>query len=161
MGLTRRHVARALRIAAPAALIGATLLFGARSQEQAPPKYQEGAKLEQHAAMLADKNGVYGPADGGGVARVVEASAAIAGQRGRFVLEYAAGPLGIAAGGVLWLQVSPFWGWSTPQTVEPLAPGFTTVRCSDPAVAISATTIAPQCLQVKLGSTPLREGATL
>src|SRR5262245_21047702 len=124
-----RRVARTLRVVAPVALIGVVLALGARSQEQEAPKYQDGAKLEQHQAMLADKNGVYGPADGGGSARVVESTPAVAGQRGRYVLEYAAGPRGIAPGGVIWLQVSPFWGWSTPQTVEPLAPGFTTVRC--------------------------------
>jgi len=156
-----RRVARTFRVVAPVALIGVVLALGARSQEQEAPKYQDGAKLEQHQAMLADKNGVYGPADGGGSARVVEATPAVAGQRGRYVLEYAAGPLGIAPGGVIWLQVSPFWGWSTPQTVEPLAPGYTTVRCSDPAVAIEATTIAQQCLQLKVGAAPLREGSTL
>jgi len=45
-------------------------------------------------------------------------------------LGFEVGPLGIATGGVVTLQVSPFWGWSTPQVELGDAPGYTTVRCS-------------------------------
>ena len=40
-------------------------------------------------------------------------------------LTYEAGPLGIADGGALFLQPSPFWGWDSPQTEMEEAPGAT------------------------------------
>ncbi|MSR45772.1 MAG: DUF3604 domain-containing protein [Planctomycetes bacterium] len=149
-----------LTVFVPLLLAIAALAFGARSPQQSPPDYPEGARVEQHLQMVADRNGTYGPADGGGSARLVSATTAIAGQRGRFVIEYLAGELGVAAGGALFLQVSPFWGWSTPQTVDPFSTGYTEVRCSDPKIAFEAATLAPQCLKVTIGSTRLPAGAT-
>lgn len=146
---------------APALLCAAALALRARSQEQATPAWPDGAMVEQHLAMLADKNGRYGPADGGGSARLVEGSAAVAGERGRFLLEYTAGEHGIAVGGALFLQVSPFWSWSTPQTVDPFSAGFTTVACSDARVTLDAQSVAPQCLRVTIGGAPLAGGATI
>ena len=52
---------------------------------------------------------------------------AVAGQPGRWTVVYEAGELGIAEGGMLFFQVPPFWGWSTPQTRTPEASGFTEV----------------------------------
>ncbi len=145
----------------PLALLVSVAVFGARSQQEAPPQYPEGAMVEQHLQMLADKNGRYGAADGGGHARVVEGSAAVAGQKGRYLLEYTAGELGVAVGGALFLQISPFWGWTTPQIESPLAAGFTRLSCSDPMVKLVAETVAPQCLRVRIADAALTAGATL
>ncbi len=156
-------------LAVPCALVVA-LVVAARSQEAAPknyqdgapPSYQDGAKREQHEQMLADKHGTYGPADGGGSARVVEGGEAVAGTSSRYLLEYTAGELGIAVGGTLFFQVSPFWFWSSPQSEEPEAPGFTcvTINAGDAqGVALAVETIGPQCMQVKIGGAPLRAGA--
>lgn len=149
----------ALALLPPVALLLAVAL--ARTQDEAKPPWPEHALVEQHRQMVADKNGSYGPADGGGSARVVEAGGLVAGGRGRVVLEYTAGELGVAAGGALFLQISPFWGWSTPQCTDPLAPGFTTVACSDAAVTLETQTVAPQCLRIGIAGAPLRAGATL
>ena len=46
---------------------------------------------------------------------------------GEFVVRYEVGPLGIAEGGRIDFQVSPFWGWSEPQLDSEEAPGFTEV----------------------------------
>ncbi|MBM4014074.1 MAG: DUF3604 domain-containing protein [Planctomycetes bacterium] len=152
-------------VALPAALAAGLLLSGAArrgaTQEAPPREWPPGAMVDQHLAMLADKRGTYGPADGGGSARLVEPVDAVAGGRARFVLEYRAGPLGIAAGGALFLQVSPFWGWSTPQVVDPFSAGFTTVTCSDAAVTVTAETVAPQCLRIRIDGAPLPADATL
>ena len=45
---------------------------------------------------------------------------------GRWVVEYRAGPLGIAVGGALIFQVAPFWNWGNPQIQSDRHPGFTT-----------------------------------
>jgi hypothetical protein len=146
-------------LTAPAALVAGLLgagVAGRGGTQEAPARdWPAGAMVEQHLAMLADKQGSYGPGDGGGSARLVEASDAVAGGRGRFVLEYKAGPLGIAAGGALFLQVSPFWGWSTPQVVDPFSAGYTTVRCDAAAVTLAAETVAPQCLRVRIDGAAL------
>ena len=63
----------------------------------------------------------FDPSDGGGRAWLEQAEPAKprVSSPGRFTIVYEAGPLGIADGGMIFLQVSPFWGWSTPQTFEP------------------------------------------
>ena len=79
--------------------------------------------------LRADSIGARHESDGGGRAWLESQEPAVihAGERGRWTFLYEAGPLGIAAGGMILLQVSPFWGWSTPQVEDPSQPGFTTV----------------------------------
>ncbi len=79
------------------------------------------------------------PSDGGGRAWLdTEMSSATvrAGEAARFRIVYEAGPLGIAVGGALYLQSSPFWGWSPPQLAAPDALGFTTVETEAEGVAL-------------------------
>ncbi|MXX75037.1 MAG: hypothetical protein F4Y77_06495, partial [Holophagales bacterium] len=53
-------------------------------------------------------------ADGGGTATIEELGGrAVAGRPGSWRIVYRAGPLGVTVGGAVYLQVSPFWGWST------------------------------------------------
>jgi hypothetical protein len=63
------------------------------------------------------------PSDGGGRAWLEQMPGdpefAIAGAPGRFTLVYEVGPEGIAVGGMIYFQVSPFWEWSTPHVEEP------------------------------------------
>ncbi len=51
--------------------------------------------------------------------------------RGTWTITYVVGWTGIARGGGIVFQVSPFWGWSSPQNVEPDYPGYTTVASSN------------------------------
>ena len=168
-------------IAVPAAVVLALVAASGRSQEsQEPsaPKYQDGAKLEQHEQMVADKRGHYGPADGGGSVRIVTQPdpPPECGATARYVLEYTAGPLGIAAGGSLFFQVSPFWGWTTPVPVttggkEPAANhsinnaandgANTTVTCDSPATLLEAETIAPQCMVLRVTGAALPPAAKI
>ncbi len=99
------------------------------------------------------------PADGGGGA-IVEALSgpAIAGRPGSWRIVYRAGPLGVAAGGAVYLQVSPFWGWSTPQTGREAALGYTAIATDAEGVDLSAETLDQQLLAVHVGGRALDEG---
>jgi len=101
------------------------------------------------------------PSDGGGRAwldRDESSEAVVAGGTGRFELVYEVGPLGIATGGVIFLQVSPFWGWSTPQVEDPRAPGFTTIETSSDDIELDARTLDQQLLGMVVTGRPLIEG---
>ena len=98
-------------------------------------------------------------ADGGGTA-TVEAlrGPAVAGSPGSWRIVYRAGPAGVAVGGAVHLQVSPFWGWSTPQTERPEALGYTTIETAATGVELSAETLDQQLLAIGVGGRPLAEG---
>ena len=99
------------------------------------------------------------PADGAGTATVEPLSGpAVAGRPGSWRIVYRAGPQGVAAGGAVYLQVSPFWGWSTPQTERESALGYTTVEADAPGIELSSETLDQQLLAVHVGGRGLEEG---
>jgi len=100
------------------------------------------------------------PSDGGGRAwlEAAEPERPAASEPGRFQLAFEVGPLGIATGGVLTLQVSPFWGWSTPQVEVSDAPGYTVVRSDAPDVVLEARTLDEQLLGIENAGRPLVSG---
>jgi hypothetical protein len=55
-----------------------------------------------------------------------------------FNLTFTVGDSGIAAGGFVMLQISPWWGWSQPQIISPEVPGYTVVETSfnDPSLKV-------------------------
>jgi hypothetical protein len=126
----------------------------------APGDWPATAKPELLRAMRESLSAKRHPADGGGRAWLSEASPTPlrAGQQARVTLVYEAGPLGVASGGAVFLQVSPFWGWSTPQTEDPAAPGFTTVTASAPDLELEARAVDQQLLAIQLRGRPLRAG---
>ena len=86
--------------------------------------------VDQLREAVAQKTG---PSDGAGRAWLDQGDdppRAQVGRPGRFTVVYEVGPPGIATGGMVYFQVSPFWGWSTPQVEVPKAPGFTRVEPS-------------------------------
>ena len=100
-------------------------------------------------------------ADGGGKAwleRPEEGKTAVAGRSGRWTIVYEAGPLGVAEGGLIFLQVSPFWGWSAPQTDYPHFPGF--VRASTEVEDVDLVIEIPDrhLMAVRITGRALREG---
>ena len=109
--------------------------------------------------MRAGAAAVRHPADGGGHARLVrdadQAPFTTRASADRFRIVYEVGPLGIATGGSVQLQVSPFWGWSTPQVTDPGAPGFTEIRPSSPDIAVRASTLDEQLLGIEITGRPL------
>lgn len=98
-------------------------------------------------------------ADGGGTATVEALSGpAVAGSPGSWRIVYRAGPAGVAVGGTLHLQVSPFWGWSTPQKERREALGYTTIETAAAGVELSAETLDQQLLAIGVGGRPLAAG---
>jgi hypothetical protein len=111
--------------------------------------------LRETAAMQHD------PSDGGGRAWLVrdgQPPVATVGQPDRFTLVYEAGPLGIASGGTLYLQVSPFWEWSQPQTLDRERPGYTEVTASAPDIEFDAGALDQQLLGIQITGRALVEG---
>lgn len=110
---------------------------------------REGRKAARHVA------------DGGGRAWLdgqPGVASAIAGMPGRWTILYEAGPLGIAAGGMVFLQVSPFWGWSTPQVTDPAAPGYTEVTTAADGVELVPRALDRQLLGIEVAGRELRAG---
>lgn len=100
-------------------------------------------------------------ADGGGKAWLKdpeEGKTAVASRAGRWTIVYEAGPLGVAEGGMIFLQVSPFWGWSAPQTDYPHFPGF--ARASTTAEGVDLAIEIPDryLMAVRITGRALREG---
>jgi hypothetical protein len=102
------------------------------------------------------------PSDGGGRAWLEQLPGdpefAIAGAPGRFRLIYEVGPEGIAVGGMIYFQVSPFWHWSTPQVEEPELDGFTKVTASGEDIQVDAATLDQQLLVLRVSGRALRAG---
>lgn len=125
------------------------------------------AHPEIKAEMLADLETKRSPSDGGGRAWIEgqegpdDRPEAVASSRGRFPVVYEAGPLGVAEGGMVFLQVSPFWGWDTPQVVEPNGPGFTEVSTEAEGVTLEPKTLGQQLLGIEIQGRALREGERL
>ena len=120
------------------------------------------AKLDTEQLLKDDLAAKRAPSDGGGrawlesgeggPARVTASSSA------SFRLVFEVGPLGIAKGGAIFLQVSPFWGWSTPQVENRETPGFTTVEASASDIELEPRTLGPQLLSLKVTGRPLVAG---
>lgn len=81
-----------------------------------------------------------------------------AGSRARFRLVFETGPLGVAAGGVVFLQVSPFWEWDDPQTTWADAPGYTEVSTDAEGVVLDAFLAASQLLAIEIHDRGLEPG---
>lgn len=101
-------------------------------------------------------------ADGKGrasvVPREVEAASPVT-----LAFEFETAATGIAVGGGVAMNVSKFWGWTPPQFESPDQPGYTTVRCGRPEVALEAGIAAdPSVLVVRVaGDNPLQGGDKL
>jgi hypothetical protein len=102
------------------------------------------------------------PSDGGGRAWLEQTPGdpdfAIAGEPGRFRLVYEVGPEGIAVGGMIYFQVSPFWYWSTPQVEDPELEGYTKLTASDDDIQLDAATLDQQLLGLRVSGRALRAG---
>ena len=102
------------------------------------------------------------PSDGGGRAWLElpehDNGFVVAGARGRWTIVYEAGPLGVAIGGCVYLQVSPFWEWSTPQVESEEAPGFTRVSTEAAGVTLTPRTLGEQLLGIEIAARALAQG---
>jgi hypothetical protein len=101
------------------------------------------------------------PADGGGSAWI-EAGDSTGQARvstpGRWTIVYEAGPLGVAEGGTVFFQPSPFWGWSSPQTVDGENFGFTEIDTDASGVQLVPRSLAAELLAVEIHGRALAPG---
>jgi hypothetical protein len=104
----------------------------------------------------------YDVSDGGGRAWLVrqpeQKPYAVAGTPDRFEIVYEVGPHGVATGGTVFLQVSPFWDWTTPQVLAPDQRGYTEVSASDPQILLRPETLDRQLLGIEVTGRPLVAG---
>ncbi len=115
------------------------------------------------AEMRADRAAPRHLGDGGGRAWLDghadgSRQTVTAGSRDRFAIIFEVGPAGIAVGGLITLQVSPFWGWDTPQTTAPAMPGFTGITTNAKGVKLRAETLGPQLLALHVSGRALEPG---
>ena len=155
-------------------LAAALLIVATACREPPPPTETDSRELarsdprrprhEVVESLRADLEAQRHPADGGGRAWLEqgpETSKAVVRSPGRWVIRYEAGPLGVDEGGVVFLQVSPFWGWSTPQTERPEAPGYTEITSDAKGVELEPSTLDQQLLAVRIGGRRLEAGEQL
>ncbi len=125
------------------------------------PSRSKDAKTETLATLESDLAAVRHPSDGAGEATLVNEPGRLqASERARFEILYRAGPLGIAVGGGVFLQPSPFWGWDPPQTEVEKAPGYTTATTEAPGVELEPST-AMGILALRVRGRKLAPGQTV
>ena len=126
------------------------------------PSLSPGAQPDIVAMLRDDLEAVRHPADGGGRAWLEPDPAGrdrvAAGEAGRWTVVYEAGELGIAAGGWLFFQVPPHWGWSDPQPVAAAAPGYTEVTTGAAGVVLEPVTLDTGLLGIRVTGRPLAGG---
>ncbi len=115
--------------------------------------------VEQFKQDLAVKRHA---SDGGGRAWLVKESGRPASvrvsSRGRWSFVYEAGPLGIRQGGGLYFQVSPFWGWSTPQVTTEERAGYTEVSTQAEGLGLEPETVDRQLLFIRISKRDMAQG---
>jgi hypothetical protein len=124
--------------------------------------YPAGENLELVESLRESLATTPHPSDGGGRAWLEQMPGdpefAIAGAPGRFTVVYEVGQEGIAVGGMIYFQVSPFWQWSTPQVEEPDLEGYTLLTANDEDIQIDAATLDQQLLGLRVSGRALRAG---
>ncbi|MBL8802452.1 MAG: CehA/McbA family metallohydrolase [Planctomycetes bacterium] len=120
------------------------------------------ARRDIRAAFEAARNAPKHASDGGGRAWLELApgddGSVLAGRTRSWTIVYEAGELGVALGGTVFLQVSPFFEWSSPQTSSEEALGFTRVRTEAAGVELEARAIDQQLLGATVRGRALEAG---
>jgi len=159
---TRRLRSTALAAGLVLLACGSEPTAPATSDDSAPRPGSPGARWDLLEALREDVARPPNPADGAGRAWIDRAEGdtevATANRPGRFTVVYEVGAPGIATGGSIFLQVSPFWGWSTPQVEVPDAPGFTEIELSADGMELRAATLDQQLLGLEVVGRPLAPG---
>ena len=139
------------------AILPAFSACGKSPTEQGPPTPPafEGpatARPDVRDGLLAGRDTPRSEADGGGRAWLEQQGeqppVAQVSRSGTWTVVYEAGPLGIAPGGRIFLQISPFWNWSTPQVERAEALGYTQVSTDAEGVELRSRTVDQQLLAI-------------
>jgi len=119
------------------------------------------ARMDIVETLKEDLSAVRHPADGGGSAWIEHAGTAESARvstPGRWALVYEAGPLGIALGGTLFLQPSPFWGWSSPQVTDADYFGYTELSTEAQGVQLVPKSLGSDLLAIEIAGRALAPG---
>jgi hypothetical protein len=133
-------------------------------EEPALADLLDGRPLPPHARpeMVAEFRSAealeFSASDGQGSASVAPGDPVPASSHGAWTITYRAGPLGIASGGALVVQVSPFWGWTSPQPFDERYPGFTRVETDAVDTRLVAEPCGQNCLRIGVEDAALEEG---
>ena len=133
----------------------------ALQEESAPPPERVGspnARPEMVATFKQDLAATRHPSDGQGRAWIESGGDATVSTPGTWEIVYEAGALGVSESGAVYLQVSPFWGWDTPQVAQENGPGFTRVRTEAKDVELLVEAFPGQPLRIEITGRDLREG---
>lgn len=149
---------RSLARACAALLLAACVGCSAEPEvPEAPPR--PGSQPGVAASLRKDLAAERSPSDGGGRVVLDPPGTVRIGEMHRFRFEYEAGPLGIAEGGALFLQVSPFFGWSKIQTAAPELAGYTTFSTTADGIRLEPGKIEnPYLLPIVVRGRALRAG---
>jgi hypothetical protein len=131
---------------------------GRRTESEGDPPW---ARREVLGTLREDLAAERHASDGGGTAWLVEPAEVAAGERARWELVYEAGPLGVEEGGMVFLQVSPFWGWTAPQVEAPELPGFTEVSTAAAGIVLEVSNPDSLLLAIRIGGRRLEAGERL
>jgi len=159
-----------VRPATAVALLAITLTAAACGGRESAPDVERAnlsadARIDTYATLVADLEAPRSPADGGGRAWIEWPEGRVqsppAASPGRFEVVYEAGPLGVAEGGTVFLQPSPFWDWDAPQTRLAEGPGYTTVSTEASGVTLQPDDSSGAFLAVTIAGRPLAPGERL
>jgi hypothetical protein len=124
-------------------LLSAVLLLMApycseKKEKEVKPIREPGGKKEWLPEIIPYLDSNPSAIDGQGEAVINPKGPFPVGSRADFTITFTVGKAGIAPGGFVMLQISPWWGWSKPQNFSPEAEGFTTVTPSfnDPSFQV-------------------------
>ncbi|MBN2382766.1 CehA/McbA family metallohydrolase [bacterium] len=81
--------------------------------------------------------------------------------RGTWTVRFTTASQTISDKGSIIFIVTPFWGWSPPQTTDPAREGYTTVNCSAASTHFSVTTLGENMLLIMFGSAGFKPGDVL
>lgn len=105
------------------------------------------------------------PTDGGGRAWIDPDRSSpppvVAGSRAHFTVVYEAGPLGVPAGGMVILQPSSFWGWSSPHQLDPGLPGYTEVDSEAAGIELEIESLGSHLFGARIAGRALAPGERL
>jgi len=86
--------------------------------------------LEDNSLAVRSSEDFRSPADGKGKAFVTPDDDVAVSSPGTWKVVFTVAETGIEKGGGVVFHISPFWGWTPPQSYSPERPGYTTVTCS-------------------------------
>ncbi|HMB68405.1 MAG TPA: DUF3604 domain-containing protein, partial [bacterium] len=126
------RIACVLRTGVAVAALALAAGCGSEPERDLPPRASSSSAADPSDSGEPEPH----PSDGEGRTRILPDAPVRVSSWGSWTVEWVAGPSGLTAGGAAVLQVSPFWGWSPPQTGQPESPGYTTANCSAPGATL-------------------------